>query len=127
MIEATINDNGVIEVTCQTVLEGRAVAEINCASKVRGKALEYRLPLALNSVTELKRCRATLSPELEVLARKLETIDKYVAHVKNQDHVEPLQPVPIKAPYTLYQHQIKAYNISLALFGRGAKKGGDKR
>lgn len=126
MINATLNDKGVIAVTCQTVLEGRSVAEINCVSRVRGKPLEYMLPLALNSVTELKHRRASLSPELDQVARKLETIDKYVLHVKNQERVEPLQPVPIKAPYALYQHQVKAYNIALALFGRGAKKkGGD--
>ena len=38
------------------------------------------------------------------------------------EKVEPLQPIPIKAPYSLYQHQVKAYNIALALFGRGARK-----
>lgn len=126
MIGATLNEKGVIEVICQTALEGRSVVEINCVSKVRGKPLEYLLPLALNSVSELKRRKAALSPDLAQAARRLETIDKYVLHVKNQEHVEPLQPVPIKAPYTLYQHQIKAYNIALALFGRGARKrGGD--
>lgn len=128
MIRATISDKGVIEVVCDTALEGRAVAEINCAARIRGKPLQYTLPIAFNSTTELARRHAELSPELQRLAQKLETIDRYVAHVKNQDHVEPLQPVPIKAPYTLYQHQIKAFNISLALFGRGAKKkGGDVR
>ena len=124
MIAATLNDNGVISVKCQTALEGHSVAEINCVTRVRGKPLEYVLPLALNSVMELKLRKATLSPELEQTARKLETIDKYVLHVKTQEHVEPLQPVPIKAPYALFQHQVNAYNIALALFGRGAKSGG---
>lgn len=127
MIRATLNDKGLIEVVCDTALEGRAVAEINCAARIRGKPLQYTLPIAFNSTTELTRRHAELSPELQQLAQKLETIDRYVLHIKNQEHVEPLQPVPIKAPYTLFQHQVKAFNIALALFGRGAKKRGDVR
>lgn len=125
MIRATLNDKGLIEVVCDTALEARAVAEINCAARIRGKPLQYTLPVAFNSTTELARRHAELSHELQQLAQKLETIDRYVLHIKNQEHVEPLQPVPIKAPYTLFQHQVKAFNIALALFGRGAKKRGD--
>lgn len=122
MITASVNELNQIAVVCETANEGRAVAEINCVTKVRNKPLHYILPLALNSVTELRRNRAAMSPELEALAAKLELIDKYVAHIKKQEHVDPLQPVPIKAPYALFQHQVKAYNIALALFGRGAKR-----
>ena len=125
MIRATLNDKGLVEVVCDTALEARSVAEINCAARIRGKPLQYTLPVAFNSTTELARRHAELSPELQRLAQKLETIDRYVLHIKNQEHVEPLQPVPIKAPYTLFQHQVKAFNIALALFGRGAKKRGD--
>lgn len=84
----------------------------------------WRLPLTLDSYEELRMQRVPLSPELEEYAGRLKRIQRYIEHVKVQDGpVEPLQPIPIKAPYSLYNHQIKAYNIALALFGRGARKG----
>lgn len=124
MIDASLTEKGMIEVLARTPIEARCVAEINCASKVRNSQGMYFLPCRVNSVVELQRLNARFTPDLAAVAKRLVTIDKYVAHVKEQERVEPLQPVPIKAPYALYQHQVKAYNIALALFGRGAKKGG---
>lgn len=89
----------------------------------RGMDGSWTMPLTLDSCTALQGQKVQLSEELAKVAGKLANIQRYIAHVKVQtDLVEPLQPVPIKAPYQLYQHQIKAYNIALALFGRGARK-----
>ena len=107
---------------------------------VRGKAEELRyvsripgakrrpdgvwaIPATLDTCTELNHQHIPMSDELSAFGNRQWKIQRYIEHVKLQtEKVEPLQPVPIKAPYTLYQHQIKAYNIALALFGRGARK-----
>ena len=85
----------------------------------------WTMPATLDTCTELQKMNATLSDALRDFGNRQYRIQKYIEHVKLQKGpVEPLQPIPIKAPYSLYQHQVKAYNIALALFGRGARKAG---
>lgn len=87
----------------------------------------WQMPLTLDTCAELRRFYVDFSEALADYEKHAEKVRKYVDGVKGADHVEPLQPIPIKAPYALYQHQVKAYNIALALFGRGAKRGGDAK
>ena len=83
----------------------------------------WEMPATLDTCTSLKNMGVEFSESLSAFGNKQWKIQKYIEHVKLQtDKVEPLQPIPIKAPFSLYQHQIKAYNIALALFGRGARK-----
>ena len=83
----------------------------------------YTLPATLDSCTALKHQRIPFTDELKAFGNRQYQIQKYIEKVKlDTGQVDPLQPIPIKAPYSLYQHQIKAYNIALALFGRGARK-----
>ena len=83
----------------------------------------WEMPATLDTCTALKNLKVDFSDALSVFGNKQWKIQKYIEHVKLQtEKVEPLQPIPIKAPYSLYQHQVKAYNIALALFGRGARK-----
>lgn len=44
-------------------------------------------------------------------------IQQYVAAQKTAHTVSPIRPIPIKPSYQLYTHQVKAYNIALALMG----------
>ena len=86
----------------------------------------YILPATLDSCTALKNQRIFFSERLSAFGNRQWVIRKYVEQVKLQEGpVAPLQPIPVKAPYRLYQHQVKAYNIALALFGRGARKEAD--
>lgn len=86
----------------------------------------YTLPPTLDSCYALKSLKVPFSEELCSFGNRQARIQKYIESVKLQkDIVEPLLPVPVKAPYKLYQHQVKAYNIALALFGRGARKEGN--
>lgn len=88
-------------------------------------ANRWTMPLTLDTCAELKKLGVAFSDELREFANKQFLIQRYINQMKNSTRdVEPLQPIPIKAPYSLYQHQVKAYNITLALFGRGARKGG---
>ncbi len=92
-------------------------------AEVNGGYVSYLLPATLDSCTALKNEKIPFTDELSDFGNRLFRIQKYIEQVKLQEgNVCPLQPVPIKAPYKLYQHQIKAYNIALALFGRGARK-----
>ena len=85
----------------------------------------WMMPATLDTCVELRKHRVIFSETLTAIEGRLAKIQRYIEGVKKAQTVEPLQPIPIKAPYTLYQHQIKAYNITLALFGRGASKKGE--
>lgn len=84
-------------------------------AKRRGSA--WVLPASLDSCTELKSQGVTLADSLEAAAARADKVRRYCDSVKRSEHAEPLKPIPIKAPYALYQHQVKAYNIALALRG----------
>lgn len=93
------------------------------ADQLANGYMAYTLPATLDSCMALKKLRIPLSKTLSDFGNQQWKIQKYIEKVKLQTgRVEPLQPIPIKAPYSLYQHQVKAYNIALALFGRGARK-----
>lgn len=83
----------------------------------------WTVPMTLDSCLEIKNQRIPMTDDLRAFGNQQARIRKYVEAIKVQEgEVEPLQPIPIKAPYSLYQHQIKAFNIALALFGRGPRK-----
>ena len=101
--------------------------QLRYVSRIPGAKLRadgvWRLPLTIGSCEELAAQRIPFDEGLATWYTKLRRVQRYIDQVKvKEGPVSPLQPVPIRAPYTLYQHQIKAYNIALALFGRGAKK-----
>ena len=77
----------------------------------------WMMPATLDTCVELRKHRVIFSPTLEQCEARADKVRRYIESVKRADRVEPLKPVPIKAPYALYQHQIKAYNIALALRG----------
>ena len=117
MLTADISGDGtVIAVTGSNA----ALSRIPGAKR---SAAGWTMPATLDTCTELKKLGAVFSEALRDFANRQWKIQKYIETVKLQTGpVVPLQPIPIKAPYSLYQHQIKAYNIALALFGRGARK-----
>ena len=45
------------------------------------------------------------------------SVQRYVEAQKTAWTVSPVRPIPIKSAYQLYTHQVKAYNIALALMG----------
>lgn len=77
----------------------------------------YIMPLNYESIDELRREKVLVTPALAQKARSMLAARKYVDEQKAADKVEPMKPIPIKADYSLFNHQIKAFNISLALFG----------
>jgi len=50
---------------------------------------------------------------------------RYVESQKTAWTVCPINPIPIKPEYHLYTHQVRAYNIALALMGYDPEGGTD--
>lgn len=101
-------------------LEGDPACMLWCShipGAKRQRDLSWTLPGTLDSCLELKQHRVAFSPMLGAYEARADKVRRYIESVKRAERVEPLKPVPIKAPYALYQHQIKAYNIALALRG----------
>ena len=51
------------------------------------------------------------------LSWKFNKIDNFVGNMKKTNKVFPMATVPVKEGVNLYQHQVKAFNIMLALYG----------
>lgn len=82
----------------------------------RAGPLAWNFPASLDTCEHLQGQGVVFTEQLERWATLLRKISRYVEKMKRADTAEPLRPIPIKAPYQLYTHQIKAYNIALALF-----------
>lgn len=79
--------------------------------------MTWVMPLTLDSVEELRREKTPCSPELAKRAQAMLAAHRFVDAQKAADKVEPIRPIPIKEGFSLFNHQIKAFNIALALFG----------
>lgn len=79
--------------------------------------LTWALPLTYDAIDDLRREKVLVSPALAQKARSMLAARKYVDEQKAAEKVEPMKPIPIKADYSLFNHQVKAFNIALALFG----------
>lgn len=79
--------------------------------------LTWALQLTYDAIDDLRREKVLVSPELAQKARSMLAARKYVDAQKAAEKVEPMKPIPIKADYSLFNHQVKAFNIALALFG----------
>lgn len=121
MIRAKLKGNVVyIEADADGALTARRLRGISRTNKM--PPLTWQMPMTLDTVTELKRERIPVSRELSERAGQMLRAQKYVEQMKASDKVQPLCPVPIREGRTLYNHQVKAYNIALVLFGY---EGGD--
>ena len=79
--------------------------------------LTWVMPLTFDSVEELRREKIPCNSELAKRAQAMLAAHRFVDAQKAADKVEPIRPIPIKEGFTLFNHQVKAFNIALALFG----------
>lgn len=84
--------------------------------------MTWVMPLTLDSVEELRREKTPCSPELAKRAQAMLTAHRFVDAQKAADKVKPIRPIPIKEGFNLFNHQVKAFNIALALFGYDTKE-----
>lgn len=87
--------------------------------------LTWWMPMTLETVTELKREQIPVSPELKHRAQEMLRSKAYIDRMKASDRVEPMRAIPIREGCALYNHQVKAYNIALSLFGYEEGEGHD--
>lgn len=86
--------------------------------------LTWHMLLNAESVALLRGVHARASAELIAAAKALLERQRYVEEQKRPGPAEPLRPIPVKPGVQLYNHQIKAYNIVLALYGYKPAQGG---
>lgn len=77
----------------------------------------WRMALTLENVAALRDAQAVFTAELAKKSDRLERLQAFVEAQKTAENVEPIAEIPLKPGCKLFQHQIKAYNISLALLG----------
>ena len=58
----------------------------------------WMMPATLDTCMELRKHRVAFSSTLEQCETRADKVRRYIESVKRADRVEPLKPVPIKAP-----------------------------
>lgn len=111
ILRAFLSPEGVIR------MEGEAIWVRRVVGAKMGRDRVWTMPATLDTCLELRKHGVEFSEQLAACEARADKVRRYIESVKRSDAVEPLKPVPIKEPYHLYQHQIKAYNIALALRG----------
>lgn len=79
--------------------------------------LTWMMPLTFETVDALRTQRIPVSKDLAEAARAMLAARRYVNRMKDAELVEPARPIPIKEGFKLFNHQVKAFNIALALYG----------
>ena len=114
MISATLHGSVIIAMT--DAQDAHLVQRMPGATRnAKMPPRTWSLPLSLESYVHLKDNRAQMDPALLAEVGKMRKVQAWVEKTKAADNVEALKPPPIKAPYTLYNHQVKAYNLGLVL------------
>ena len=94
------------------------IKRLRSASRTnRMPPLTWVMPLTFDSVEELRREKIPCNSELAQRAQAMLDAHRFVDAQKAADKVEPIRPIPIKEGFSLFNHQVKAFNIALALFG----------
>lgn len=114
MIRATLNNDSILALG--DAKDAMALRNISGAAR-RGKMPPnaWLLPLTLEACARLRDMNAAMDAALLDAAERMRKVQAWVEGIKNAESVAPLHPPPIKAPYTLYAHQVKAFNLGLVL------------
>ena len=114
MISATLHgDTVIVRADAQ---EARLVQRMPGATRTaKMPPGTWNLPLSLEAYVHLKDNRAHMDDALLVEVAKMKRVQEWVEKTKAAQVVEALKPPPLKPSFTLYNHQIKAYNLGLVL------------
>lgn len=116
MVKAFL-DGGSVRLTAEPS-EIPTIKRLRSASRTnRMPPLTWVMPLTFDSVEELRREKIPCNSELAKRAQAMLAAHRFVDAQKAADKVEPIRPIPIKEGFSLFNHQVKAFNIALALFG----------
>lgn len=113
---ASIAQAGTIQITAAQTQDLCDLSQIPGAKRnFRARGNVWTAPLALDACAALRKKGVLFDEALEDFYTRGERVRRYIEHQKTAESVELLKPAPIRAPYTLYEHQKRAYNIALAL------------
>lgn len=116
MIRADLRDGAILVASDE--LSAPIVAKLAGATRTaRMPPLTWRMPLTLDSVAMLRGASARASPALIAEAKRMLAIQKYIDEQKQTAAAEPLAPIPVNDGCKLFDHQVRAFNIALALMG----------
>lgn len=94
------------------------IKRLRSASRTnRMPSLTWAMPLTFDAVEELRREKIPCNSALAKRAQAMLDAHRFVDAQKAADNVDPIRPIPIKKGFNLFNHQVKAFNIALALFG----------
>lgn len=115
-VVASIAQDGSISITSAQPYDLRNINQIPGARRAfRQKGNVWTAPLSIDTCAALRSHGALFTPDLETYYERAGKVRRYVERMKTADRVELLKPAPLKKPFTLYEHQKKAFNIALVL------------
>jgi len=117
MIRATVLPTGEIRIWASPDSAIFTAALPGVTRNARMPPHQWNMPFTPESIHVLRDGRAQFTPELEAAAAQTDRVHAFVKRQKNADTVSPIAEVPLKPECKLYAHQVKAYNIALALLG----------
>lgn len=85
----------------------------------------FALPLNLDTFAALGEAGTQMDAPLLAAGQRMVKIQRWIEKLKAAEKVKPVRPIPIKPQYSLYQHQIKAFDMALMLFGTWKDPKGD--
>lgn len=116
MVKAFL-DGGSVRLTAEAT-DVSTIKRLRSASRTnRMPPLTWAMPLTFDAVEELRREKIPCNSALAKRAQAMLAAHRFVDAQKVADKVEPMRPIPIKEGFSLFNHQVKAFNIALALFG----------
>lgn len=87
----------------------------------------FTLPLNPEAFAALRDAGAHMDAALTDAGMRMTRRQHWVAKLKAAQKVKPVRPIPIREPYALYQHQVKAYDLALVLFDAWKEPGAGAR
>lgn len=94
------------------------IQRLRCASRTnKMPPLTWRMPLTYDTIDDLRLEKIPVSPALGQRTKRMMTARKYVEQQKAAEKVTPMAEIPIREGFSLFNHQVTAFNIALALFG----------
>jgi hypothetical protein len=117
MIRATIAPGGGIRIASDPESALVAAKLPGATRSPKMPIRQWNMPLTIESINILRGVGAGFTPEILAEVKRIVRVHEFIERQKLAKTVEPIAPIPLKPGIRLYQHQVQAVNIALALFG----------
>ncbi len=117
MIRATVTASGGIRIWASPESALFAASIPGATRNAKMPIRQWNMPFTQESISVLREASAQFTPELGDAAARIERIHEFVERQKTAATVVPIAEIPLKPGCQLFDHQKRAFNIALALFG----------